>query len=94
MSGLSGPFELPPHCGPGVPARCGCLWESGTWFPCVTHATPHSMHTTPAPGCDLCDSALDEARETLREPGAEDVYLDCADDAEALGEALRETYDL
>jgi len=54
---MTGPIEVPRFCGPGVPAPCGCEWESGTWFPCAKHATPHSEHTPddPAPGCPQCE---------------------------------------
>lgn len=34
---------------------CGCTWETGTWFPCVTHMTPHTAHVVPAPGCPGCE---------------------------------------
>lgn len=46
---------------------CGCTEENGTAFPCPTHATPHSMHSTPAPGCESCENLLDEAREIAGE---------------------------
>jgi hypothetical protein len=47
--------------------ECGCSYEQGTWFYCARHfpgsaLSPHSQHVTPAPGCDTCDSLLDEAR--------------------------------
>lgn len=65
--------DVPRHCGPGVPAACGCLWEAGTWYPCVTHACPHSQHVTPAPGCDLCDSTLGDCADDTYEPSQEEA---------------------
>ena len=56
----------------GTPAPCGCEWETGTWTVCDAHRVPHSQHVTPAPGCDLCDSALDESREVLSETELDD----------------------
>lgn len=68
MSGLPSPFDLPQHCGRGVPAPCGCEYEAGTWYICDAHRTPHSQHTTPCPACDAC-----------REPPAELIYEDLGD---------------
>src|ERR1043166_6538787 len=41
---------------------CGCERHAGTVFPCPAHATPHSQHRTPAPGCFQCEDDLADAR--------------------------------
>jgi hypothetical protein len=64
--------DLLRHCGPGVPAPCGCLWEAGTVYPCVEHATPHERHASYAPFCDLCQA--DMAAHYV--DGASDWYAD------------------
>ena len=49
-------IEVPRHCGPGVPAPCSCMWESGSWTVCNRHRTPHVEHTPEdaAPWCPDC----------------------------------------
>lgn len=45
------------HCGPGVPAPCGCTWETGSWEVCTEGRKPHSEHIQSHPSCEACVKA-------------------------------------
>lgn len=52
---------------------CECEYHAGQWFFCVRHQPLHGDHPRPVPGCDLCDSAMDEARALQAEQPWEDA---------------------
>ena len=54
---------------PGICSTCGYPLVNHPRLDCayVDGATSHEQHTVPVPGCDRCEDALAEARETLDE---------------------------
>ena len=46
---------------------CGCELQAGQTFFCPRHQPLHGDHQQPVPGCDLCDAAMDEARQIQAE---------------------------